>query len=169
MSQFCPHCGANLPPVNDAFCPECRNALDEYPADPLPPRSEDVRRSAKIFGIVGTEGLSLEELLAEIESGGRFVVYQYCVSVFFMTYLCSSKVHFVRSAGANLVKRLGYSILSLLVGWWGFPFGFIYTPMVVFKNLFGGKDVTEKTMTDLLWRMGRKERQARSRQRRGWS
>ena len=27
----CPHCGVTLPPVIDAFCPECRERLDEAP------------------------------------------------------------------------------------------------------------------------------------------
>jgi hypothetical protein len=27
----CPHCGASLPAIDNAFCPECRNALDEPP------------------------------------------------------------------------------------------------------------------------------------------
>ena len=28
----CPHCGAALPAVVDAFCPDCREPLDERPA-----------------------------------------------------------------------------------------------------------------------------------------
>src|SRR5262245_6808965 len=29
--ETCPHCGASLPPVRDAFCSECAGALDEPP------------------------------------------------------------------------------------------------------------------------------------------
>ena len=29
--QACPHCGATLPYVRDAFCPECDKPLDEPP------------------------------------------------------------------------------------------------------------------------------------------
>lgn len=29
MPTTCPHCGAELPPVSDAFCPECRESLEE--------------------------------------------------------------------------------------------------------------------------------------------
>jgi len=29
--ENCPHCGASLPPVGDAFCQECFRALDEPP------------------------------------------------------------------------------------------------------------------------------------------
>jgi hypothetical protein len=29
VSGLCPHCGTQLPYVRDAFCPDCRNPLDE--------------------------------------------------------------------------------------------------------------------------------------------
>jgi Mlc titration factor MtfA (ptsG expression regulator) len=32
MAEICPHCGADLPLIQDAFCPECRNELHEVPA-----------------------------------------------------------------------------------------------------------------------------------------
>jgi hypothetical protein len=38
MSENCPHCGAPLPVVPDAFCPICRERLDE-PPEPVVPRS----------------------------------------------------------------------------------------------------------------------------------
>jgi hypothetical protein len=34
MSEFCPHCGTNLPRVLDAFRPQCRTDLDT-PLDPI--------------------------------------------------------------------------------------------------------------------------------------
>src|SRR5689334_12324072 len=30
----CPHCGASLPPVDDAYCPNCQRPLDEVPGLP---------------------------------------------------------------------------------------------------------------------------------------
>lgn len=32
----CPHCGSVLPSIRDAFCPECRQGLDEPPSKPPP-------------------------------------------------------------------------------------------------------------------------------------
>jgi hypothetical protein len=32
--------------------------------------------------------------------------------------------------------------LSLLFGWWGLPWGLIYTPLTLWTNLSGGRDVT---------------------------
>lgn len=37
MGSTCQHCGAKLPQIADAFCPECRGALDEAPARPAAP------------------------------------------------------------------------------------------------------------------------------------
>jgi hypothetical protein len=37
----------------------------------------------------------------------------------------------------------------LILGWWGFPWGFIYTPMVILKNFSGGEDVTERVMASM--------------------
>ena len=34
MGVNCQHCGYSLPPVVDAYCPECRNPLDEEPIEP---------------------------------------------------------------------------------------------------------------------------------------
>jgi hypothetical protein len=136
MSRLCPHCGASLPPVGDAFCPECRKDLDESPQDDaaLPAASFPV--------IVGAEGLSLEELAEEIERGGRLVVYYSCVSVGFVTFLQPSRIHLVRAGRSALLGGLGYTLASLLLGWWGFPWGFLYTPYAIVTNLRGGKDVT---------------------------
>src|SRR5713101_641026 len=35
MAEVCPHCGAKLPAIRDAFCSACFNDLDEAPARPL--------------------------------------------------------------------------------------------------------------------------------------
>lgn len=39
-----------------------------------------------------------------------------------------------------------YTMLTLFVGWWGIPWGPIYTIMCLATNLGGGKDVTSEVM-----------------------
>ncbi len=39
MPDSCPHCGTNLPPVQDGFCPDCRGDLAEAPLEPRPDRA----------------------------------------------------------------------------------------------------------------------------------
>jgi hypothetical protein len=36
MAEVCPHCGAALPAIQDAFCPECRNNLADAPDEARP-------------------------------------------------------------------------------------------------------------------------------------
>jgi hypothetical protein len=38
--EACPHCGATLPYVRDAFCPECEQPLDEPPHAAAAPRDK---------------------------------------------------------------------------------------------------------------------------------
>jgi hypothetical protein len=89
-----------------------------------------------------TSNMSPAEIAFEVSRGGRFVVYQYCFSVLIMTFKRNSSVKFVPAGESASVKGLPYTLLSLLFGWWGIPWGFIYTPQVIYKNLNGGVDVT---------------------------
>ncbi|MCU0698374.1 MAG: hypothetical protein MUC96_17880 [Myxococcaceae bacterium] len=96
--------------------------------------------------ISGTDGLTVEQVRDEVRRGGRFVVYGYCISLLVITLRRSSAVTFVRAGQSPVVAGLGWTFLSLALGWWGFPWGFIYTPMVLVQNLGGGKDVTADVM-----------------------
>ncbi|HEY4380393.1 MAG TPA: hypothetical protein VGN01_08620 [Acidobacteriaceae bacterium] len=87
-------------------------------------------------------GMSPEELSFELQRGGRFVVYQYCVSLLVVTFKRNSPVKFIRAGENAAVKGLPFTMLTLVLGWWGIPWGFIYTPQVIYKNLKGGTDIT---------------------------
>lgn len=99
--------------------------------------------------IVGIEGLSVHQLRDEVNRGARFVVYDYCVSLLILTFKRSSDITFVRAGQSPVVAGLGWTFLSFFLGWWGFPWGFIYTPMVLIQNLGGGTDVTARVMAEL--------------------
>lgn len=87
-------------------------------------------------------GMSPHEIAFEIQRGGRFVVYQYCISLVFITFRRNSPVRFVRAGESAVTAGLPFTLLSLALGWWGIPFGIIYTPTVIYRNLKGGTDVT---------------------------
>lgn len=95
------------------------------------------------MAISGTEGLSTEQIRHELQNGAKFVVFEYCISVLVMTFKRSSEVHYIRPGESAVAKSLPYTLLSLCFGWWGFPFGLIYTPWALIVNLGGGKDVTD--------------------------
>ena len=92
--------------------------------------------------IKGIEGLSDQEIHALVQQGAKFVYFEYAISILIMSFKRSSDVFFIRPGESAFVKGLPYTILSMCFGWWGIPWGIIYTPMVLFTNLTGGKDVT---------------------------
>lgn len=104
--------------------------------------------------IVGIEGLSAAQLRDEVDRGGRFVVYGWCVSFLVLTLKRSSDITFVRAGHSRVGAGLGWTVLSFFLGWWGFPWGFIYTPMVLIQNLGGGTDVTPSVMASLEAELG---------------
>lgn len=99
--------------------------------------------------IIGIEGMTPAELNQELERGGKFVIYQYCISILIMTFKRPSDIYFIKSGESGLTKGLGFTLISLLLGWWGIPWGPIYTIGSLFTNLTGGKDVTGAVVESL--------------------
>ena len=100
--------------------------------------------------IVGLEDIkSSGKLEQELQQGGKFVLYQYCISILILTFRRSSNVYFIRHEDNALVKGLPFTLLSLLLGWWGIPWGPIYTVQSVWVNFKGGKDVTNEVLASM--------------------
>ncbi|MBK8257757.1 MAG: hypothetical protein IPK82_34450 [Polyangiaceae bacterium] len=102
--------------------------------------------------IEGIEGMDGQQLAMELQRGGKFVIYQYCISVFILTFRRPSDIYFVRAGESAVSKGLGYTLLSLVLGWWGIPWGPIYTVSSVITNLGGGKDVTHEVVASFMQR-----------------
>lgn len=94
--------------------------------------------------IIGIEGMTTDEINFELQRGGKFVLFQYCVSVLIVTFKRASAVYFLKSGENGFVKGLRFTAISLIAGWWGFPWGPIYTIHSLFTNLRGGKDITKE-------------------------
>ena len=99
--------------------------------------------------IIGTESLSDQEINLEIQRGGKFVVYQYCISLLIMTFKRSSNIYFIKVGENSIAKGAMYSLISVLIGWWGIPWGPIYTISSIYSNLRGGKDVTSELIENI--------------------
>lgn len=92
--------------------------------------------------IQGIENMSSDQLRFELQRGAKIVCYQYCVSLLVITFRRSSDAYYI-PAGENTVARgLPWTLLSLVLGWWGIPWGPIFTVQSLFVNLKGGKDLT---------------------------
>jgi hypothetical protein len=100
------------------------------------------------MAIRGAERMSGQELGQLIDQGARVVVFSYCVSLLIITFRRSATV-LVRPGESVTAAGLPYTLLSLCAGWWGFPFGLIFTPIAIIENLGGGKDVTYSVRAQL--------------------
>ena len=99
--------------------------------------------------IVGIDRMTPEELSFEIQRGGKFVMYYYCVSLLVITFRRGSDVHFIRAGESRVSKGLVWILLTILLGWWGIPWGPIWTVQSLVVNLRGGKDVTAEIVNGL--------------------
>jgi hypothetical protein len=94
--------------------------------------------------IHGIDGMSNAEINEELNNGAKFVIYQYCISVILLTFKRPTDIYFIRPGKNSVMKGIEWSLLTLVLGWWGIPWGPIYTVSSLTINLKGGKDVTEQ-------------------------
>ncbi len=99
--------------------------------------------------IRGLDGLAIDGISLELERGARFVTFDYCISAIFMTFRESSHVYFVRAGESAVAMGLRFTAVSLLLGWWGIPWGPVYTISSVARNFRGGRDVTAEIVSSL--------------------
>lgn len=95
------------------------------------------------------EGLTMKDLQDEIDRGGKFVMYQYCISILILTFRQPTEIYFIRGHENAVGKGISYSLISFVAGWWGIPWGPIYTVGSLINNFKGGKDVTAAVMQSL--------------------
>ena len=98
--------------------------------------------------IKGLERLSESEIQNEIERGAKFVVFTYCFSLIVITFRRSSDIYFVRSQESAIKYGWPWLLISLIFGWWGIPWGPIYTIQAIFKA-FTGQDITAEILQEL--------------------
>ncbi len=103
-------------------------------------------RSRQSLKILGVEGMTPDQIESELQRGGRFVVFQYCISALVVSFRRSSNIFFMRAGKSRFFKGLPYTLLTLLAGWWAIPRGPIWTIKALATNLRGGKDMTKEVM-----------------------
>ncbi len=96
--------------------------------------------------IKNIEGLTNQQISTELAQGAKFVVYQYTISIIVMTFKRSSDIYFIRSGENATVKGLPFTLLTFVMGWWGIPWGPIYSIGSLVTNLGGGKNVTQEVL-----------------------
>lgn len=100
--------------------------------------------------IIVPENITFEGLEQEIAQGGKFIVYSYCISLFFaVTLRRISPAYLVRASGTAKKIKNKYNLYNYLFGWWQIPVGLPTTFHNIKVNNRGGLDVTEDIMLNI--------------------
>lgn len=94
-------------------------------------------------------GATPAQVLAMLDSGAIAVRYRYVVSIVLVTLEFESSPFLLRDSDSRYAWSIPYVVLSLLLGWWGLPWGPFQTVRSVWSNLHGGEDVTEEAVSAL--------------------
>ncbi len=91
------------------------------------------------------------ELVGLITNGGRFVTCPYVVSIVILTFQRNmGGVKLVRTGDWPMQEVISATIITSLAGWWGLPFGPIYSILSLYHLWHGGRDATKEILTNAL-------------------
>jgi hypothetical protein len=96
--------------------------------------------------IEGIQGMTVDQLNFELQRGAKFVIFQYAISVVIMSFKRPSAIYFIRAGESTVGKSIGFTLITLVGGWWGIPFGPIYSFQALATNFRGGKDLTKEVV-----------------------
>lgn len=102
--------------------------------------------SSDIVHLGGGAQMFREDIAARVAAGARLVRFEFCISVVFVTIRRQSPPYLTDSWRSRYLRGLTYSLLAILLGPWGIPWGLIWTGRAVWLNLTGGIDETEMTL-----------------------
>ena len=96
----------------------------------------DVRRRLEAAGV------PREEVPSFARDGGRIVRFRFTLSFLFFSFLRRSDEVVVKPGESLARKALPYNLLTLLLGWWAFPFGPVAAMHSLLMNWTGAEDQT---------------------------
>jgi hypothetical protein len=100
--------------------------------------------------IKNIEGLSVSQIKGIVEDGGKFVYFPYTISIVLATFKRASSIYLVRSGESSFKHSYKHVLANGVLGWWGIPWGPIYTIGCMYNQFTGGKDVTYDVMSHLI-------------------
>ncbi len=99
--------------------------------------------------IKNIDGLTIDDINRELSNGAKFVIFQYCFSILVMTFKRGSDIYFIKAGETTLKHSIGFSLITLIFGWWGIPWGPIYSIGALYSNIAGGKDITRDVLNSM--------------------
>lgn len=100
--------------------------------------------------IKNIDGLSVSQIKQLVNQGAKFVIFPYTISIVLATFKRSSSIYFIRPNENSIKYSYGHVGVNLLFGWWGIPWGPIYTIGAAYNHVTGGKDVTQEIVSHLV-------------------
>jgi len=103
----------------------------------------------KTYKIRNTAGFSLEQFYSSLSEGACIMSYGYCISAIAFTYRLMSPPYYIKAGEMPSAYRKKYNTLSVIFGWWGLPWGPIYTFDMLRINRNkkgGGVNITEDVL-----------------------
>ena len=94
--------------------------------------------------IKNLDNLSDAEISQEMAKGGKFVIFEYAISLLIVTFKRSSDVYFIKAGESTFKYSILFTLVTIVFGWWGIPWGPIYSIGSILTNVSGGKDVTRE-------------------------
>jgi hypothetical protein len=111
--------------------------------------SDQSPSSQELMVLGGSRPLFPEEIRTRVAAGARLVRFEFCFSLILFTIRRQSPIYLTESWQGRYLRGLGYSLLAIMLGPWGVPWGLIYTPWAVWVNLTGGVDETDALLAQL--------------------
>lgn len=96
-----------------------------------------------LVALAGPRSLFPEEIRTRVAAGARLVRFEFCLSLIVVTIRQQSGLYLTESWQERYLRGLWYSLIALILGPWGVPWGLIWTPRAVWVNLTGGVDETD--------------------------
>lgn len=94
--------------------------------------------------------MTIGQVEDDILRGGRFRTFSWNFSIVVMSFKRGSSLTYVRSDQWTGTKAFPYTLVSLVVGWWGIPFGIFFTIATLYRNALGGYDNTTDVLNALV-------------------
>jgi hypothetical protein len=92
-----------------------------------------------------------QELVSLVMEGTRFITIPYAFSIIILSFRRSmGSVHQVDSVNWPISQVILAAVITTLFGWWGIPFGVIWSILSLFYLWSGGRDSTREILTSAI-------------------
>ncbi len=105
---------------------------------------------SRVIAILEQSKLKPDELLRVIERGATVVRYPYVISAVVASFSLESRAVLIERPNQRYTKAIPYLLFTLLFGWWGVPWGPIFTAKALWSLIQGGEDITDSIRDELV-------------------